>query len=154
METRKSDICVALLREAAQRAELIERMRSFYEETDRLIAEYSATCWNRGQCCAFSQYGHRLYVTALETAYYLSAGEPLPQITEDACPHASGGKCHVRDRRPLGCRIYYCDPKAHDWQGPLTEERLGRLRTLHMQLDVPYFYADWIVVLKALSGHT
>jgi len=152
METRTRDICVTTLWDAAQRSELVELMRSFYEETDRLIAERSAACRNRGRCCAFGRYGHRLYVTALETAYYLSAGDPVPPVTEDACPHAWGGKCHARDRRPLGCRIFYCDPAAGHWQGPMTEECLARLHVLHEQLDIPYFYADWIVFLSALNA--
>ena len=70
--------------------------------------------------------------------------------TDDICPHAHEGRCHVRDRRPLGCRIFYCDPKAQAWQGPLTEDLLARLRKLHVELDVPYFYADWMLVMRAL----
>lgn len=145
------DIDVQTLIEASKRSEIIERMRSFYAETDRLIAEHSPTCWNRGQCCSFGTFGHRLYVTALEVAYYLSAVELLTPITDDACPHAFDGKCHMRDHRPLGCRVYFCDPDAQSWQGPLTEDRLAELRKLHEQFDIPYLYADWMVVLKALS---
>src|SRR5690606_15972402 len=116
--------------------------------------------------CRFGRFGHRLYVTALEVVYYLAiAGEAataerseatgsglIPLITEDVCPHAPGGKCQARSRRPLGCRIFYCDPAAQHWQGPLTEDLLGELRRLHDELQVPYFYAEWLTVLKALSS--
>lgn len=127
-------------------------MRVFYAEAERRIASQAATCWNRGLCCRFGQFGHRLYVTALEVCYYLATGDRPPPVLEDACPHAFAGKCHARDRRPLGCRVYYCDAKAQDWQGPLTEECLARLRDLHRELEVPYFYADWLDVLRALDA--
>jgi len=152
VETYPGDICVTTLREAAKHPDLVERMRLFYAETNRRIGEHSPTCWNRGNCCFFGQFGHRLYVTALETAYYLSADEPVPEIAADACPYAFEGKCHMRDHRPLGCRIYFCDPDAQDWQGPMSEDRLALLRTLHEQFEIPYFYADWMCVLRTLQG--
>lgn len=168
---------------AAQRPEVVDAMRKFYQQADQSIAEKNATCWNKGDCCRFGQYGHRLYVTALEVAYYVAMGHehdapfsprhaggdteiilklskpssalPILQnefVTADACPHAHDNRCHARERRPLGCRIFYCDPSAQDWQGPMTEERLAQLRSLHETLEVPYFYADWMTVLKALSA--
>lgn len=134
----------------ARRANVITAMSSFYAEADRRIAERPATCWNRGECCRFGAFGHRLYVTALEVAYYLAGGYP-PPVTADACPHARDGVCQVRDRRPLGCRIFFCDRDARDWQGPLSEELLARLRSMHTELEVPYFYAEWLTALKAIT---
>jgi hypothetical protein len=141
---------IGLLREAARRPEVVAVMHDFYAESDRLIAAKGATCWNRGACCHFGMFGHRLYVTALEVCYYLATAEPPPPVNDDTCPHAREGRCHARERRPLGCRVFYCDPAAQGWQGPVSEERLGRLRAMHDELNVPYFYADWIAVLRAL----
>ncbi|MEP0844685.1 MAG: hypothetical protein HRF43_18450, partial [Phycisphaerae bacterium] len=150
----------------------------------------SPVCWNSGACCNFGAYGHRLYVTTLEVAYYLAGGpaagllgrdadagppdapgepageaEPsgavtasprslpllVPPVTADACPHAVGRRCQVRDRRPLGCRVFYCDPHARDWQGPFTEQCLQELKRLHWELAVPYCYVDWMTVLRTLA---
>lgn len=140
-------------------------MRELYADLDRRVAEHAPTCWNKGECCRFGRYGHRLYVTSLEVAYYLAMGpgrEPSDSglgspaaaalLAEATCPHAFGGSCHARDRRPVGCRVFYCDPASQDWQGPVTEEFLGRLRAMHEGLSVPYVYADWLVVLAALRG--
>jgi hypothetical protein len=135
---------------AAGRPEVVAAMRRFYEDADRDIATQPATCWNRGDCCRFGQFGHRLFVTSLEVCYYIATGEMPPPITDDTCPHAFDGKCHARDRRPLGCRIFYCDPNAQSWQGPFTEDRLAVLRDLHQKLDVPYVYADWMAFLRTL----
>jgi hypothetical protein len=144
-------IPVAELLTASRRPEVVAAMRDFYADVDREIAAQPATCWNRGDCCRFGTFGHRLYVTALEVCFYLAQGDPPPPVTDDVCPHAHDGRCHVRDRRPLGCRVFYCDPAARDWQGPLTEARLTRLRAMHDELGVPYFYADWLAVLRALG---
>ena len=81
-------------------------------------------------------------------------GDPPELITADACPHARDGRCHARDRRPIGCRIFYCDPDAQEWQGPLTEAVLAQLRDLHERFEVPYFYADWMAALKAIRSST
>lgn len=138
------------LRQASQNLSLVATMREFYEQTDAAISREQATCWNKGECCRFGQFGHRLYVTAIEAAYYLAGHPTPPPITEDTCPHAHGGQCHAREHRPLGCRIFYCDPNAQNWQGPLTEERLGRLREMHESFGLDYFYADWMEVLNAI----
>ncbi len=151
MSAQASPLPIAVWREAAQRADVAEAMRRFYEEVDRRVAAHGATCWNRGECCRFGQYGHRLYVTSLEVAYYLTGGPAANPAGTDACPHARDGCCHVRDLRPMGCRVFYCDPAAQEWQGPLTEELLAELRRLHEQLDVPYVYVDWIAALRAMQ---
>jgi hypothetical protein len=167
------DIPIQSLRDAAHRPDVLEAMHTFYAEADHRIAAHNPTCWNRGACCHFGEYGHRLYVTALEVAYYLALQPSLapsratgsgqsptlvptlpvltPPITADACPHAHDGQCHARDCRPLGCRIFYCDPNAQHWQGPLTEQCLEELKRLHWELGVPYFYADWMTVLRSLQ---
>jgi hypothetical protein len=157
MLLKPEDIPVTALREAAGRPEVVAAVRQLYDEADRRIAAQSPVCWNKGECCRFGQFGHRLYVTALEVVYYLATAEQCAspegeaRVTEDACPHARDGKCHARPRRPLGCRVFYCDPAAQHWQGPLTEEMLARLQRLHEELQVPYFYADWMTVLRALA---
>lgn len=156
------DIPIADLYRAAKRPEVVAAVGELYAEMDRRIAEHAPVCWNKGECCRFGQYGHRLYVTALEAAYYLAyradgdaAGLAVADwslLEQQTCPHAVAGRCHARSQRPLGCRVFYCDPAAQGWQGPMTEEYLGRLRKLHEDLEVPYFYADWLTVLAALRS--
>jgi hypothetical protein len=165
-------ISLGALKEAAARPEVLAAMQQLYVELDSRTALLPGVCWNRAECCRFGAYGHRLYVTALEVVYYLAMHRPelqpeatppdstswapealhrrplsvLSQQDVDVCPHASEGRCHARAGRPAGCRIFYCDPLARDWQGTLSEELLGRLRALHDELDVPYFYVDWMLI--------
>jgi hypothetical protein len=137
---------------ASKREDVVAAMREFYTAADMLVASKGATCWNSGECCRFGKYGHRLYITTLELCYYVAAGRGAPPITEDSCPHAYAGRCHARDQRPAGCRIYFCDPTAEAWQGPITELLLGRLKQMHEELAVPYVYADWMQALHALEA--
>ena len=206
------DIPVEAIVRAASRPDVLEAMRRFYTELDAAIASQPATCWNRSLCCRFGQYGHRLFVTTLEAAYYLAswqerdgqengerevaspfavltvtdarqvteaprvtkagrateAGElidgriggsadggerlTVPEVLGETCPHAFGGLCHVRAFRPMGCRIFFCDPAAQHWQGPMTETQLARLRRMHEELRVDYVYADWLDILRALRA--
>ncbi len=162
-------IAVDAIRSAALRSDVITAVELLYRDLDAGIAAHAPTCWNKGECCRFGEYGHRLYVTTLEAAYYLAVqpseqppaaaesaaslpvlGSP-PPTSSDVCPHAQGGRCHARAARPMGCRIFYCDPATQHWQGPMTEAYLARLRELHQALGVPYFYADWMKVLEALE---
>lgn len=137
---------------AARRPEVVDAVRHLYARAQQFIDAQQPTCWNRGECCRFGAFGHRLFVTTMELAYYLAAGEVPAVPAVDACPHAHDGRCHARDRRPLGCRIFYCDPEAQRWQPPLTERLLAELRTLHNELGVEYVYVDWMVALAALAG--
>lgn len=141
---------MSVLLEHARRPGVVRAMRAFYTEADREIAAHNPTCWNRGECCRFGAFGHRLYVTTLEIVYYLASGEPAP-VTADACPHAVDGRCNARDRRPLGCRIFYCDPKSRHWQGPLSERLLTRLKAMHEELNVPYEYVDWMAAIRCVD---
>jgi hypothetical protein len=143
----------AFLFREAKRSDIAEQMKSFYERVDSRIASNRPTCWNHGDCCRFEQFGHRLYVTALEVIYYLAMGDSPASVPEGTCPHAHDGQCHVRDRRPLGCRVFHCDTNAQHWQGPLTESQLGELRDMHVKLNVPYFYAEWLHILRALQAY-
>lgn len=146
-----SDLPLQRILEASRDARMIDAVRALYEDLDARIAAEHPTCWNRGDCCQFDAYDHRLYVTPLEVAYYLAMGPPASVGEPGCCPHAKAGECTARDRRFVGCRIFFCDPSAQDWQGPMTETFLKRLKALHERFDVPYCYVDWMHVNDTLQ---
>ena len=141
----------ATLAETAARQDVTAAMEAFYRQLDQEIAEHNPVCRNRGLCCDFERWGHRLYATTLEIAYFLGNITTFPAINADRCPFAIDGQCTARPRRPMGCRIFYCDPAAAHWQGPLTEKYLARLHELHDRLNVPYLYVDWMAVLRRMA---
>lgn len=111
-------------------------------------------CIASGACCRFEAYGHRLYVTGLETAWTLrelGTTPSLESVTAAAmrgdCPFLQGSLCGAHTARPLGCRTYYCDPLAQVWQQDLSERLLARIRALHDSCGVPYRYGDWRTML-------
>lgn len=153
-------------REAAALPAVDTALRELYAELDAAVTAKGPTCWISGKCCKFDEFGHRLYVTGLEIAWFLSqvkAGGPtsaaeerddaikLPQFAEHpgACPYQINGLCSTHVIRPLGCRIFFCQQGTEGWQQDLYEEFLQRLRELHEQRDLPYRYMDWISGLGA-----
>ena len=161
-----SDAQADAIRRAASRADVSAAMGRLYQDLDAEISARQPVCRNRGACCRFDEYGHSLFVTALEAAYFLashpaaadtgSPGYPAPlhqppsSALPGGCPFQVNGLCTTRAGRPVGCRIFFCDPGSQHWQGPMSEVFLERLRRLHEELGVPYTYAEWRAVLQAL----
>ncbi len=42
-------------------------------------------------------------------------------VTADFCPFQQGNLCTAREPRPLGCRVYYCDPNYQDTGSRISE---------------------------------
>lgn len=130
---------------------LDDRMRDLYARADDDIAAHRPICINRGACCKFGQFGHRLYVTEVELEYF-ATHEPAPSREvlkrDDACPYQVDGMCMARDHRPLGCRVFFCDPAARDWQGPLYERYLAELKQAGSDLGIDYRYGEWLAGLR------
>jgi Fe-S-cluster containining protein len=61
-------------RHAAERADIDAALRDLYARLDNAVAARGPTCWQSGKCCHFEAYGHRLYVTGLEIAWFLRQG--------------------------------------------------------------------------------
>ena len=131
---------------------LAEAVRDLYAQLNDQIAAHHPVCTNRGACCRFGEFGHRLFVTPVELAYFLATTDvPVRQPgTGDACPYQRDGWCTARVGRPSGCRIFFCDPNTRSWQPPLTEGTLARLKELHERFDLPYAYLDWMQALRQL----
>ncbi|MEM6459117.1 MAG: hypothetical protein AAF710_06970 [Planctomycetota bacterium] len=138
-------------------------LRGLYEELDAAVAARGPTCWVSGKCCKFDDYGHRLYVTGLEVAWFLRQVESrttldesspltggsvlrLPQFAQHlgACPYQVDGRCSTHAVRPLGCRVFFCQRGTEAWQQELYEDFLARLCKLHEEHEIEYRYLDWI----------
>lgn len=140
---------------AARRPEVDARIRGLYVQLDKQVEAKGPVCWASGRCCNFDAFGHRLYVTCLETAWVLShlpADAPAPPRAADpvtsACPFQRGGLCGIHTVRPLGCRIFFCHRATEDWQHETYEAFQGELRLLHDRLAIPYVYMEWRASLR------
>ena len=149
-------------------------LRGLYAELDAAVAARGPTCWTSGKCCDFGSYGHRLYVTALEIAWFLGQADVnattqaggtstvgtltlrLPQLSskdgDDVCPYQVDKLCTTHTIRPLGCRVFFCQRGTEDWQQDLYESFLDRLRVLHDDHGIAYRYLDWMAGLREASS--
>ncbi|HSV16100.1 MAG TPA: hypothetical protein VLI90_17700 [Tepidisphaeraceae bacterium] len=141
---------------AARRPEIRPLVRDLYARLRSRIDERRPICVASGRCCRFDEYGHRLYVTTIELAAFVSelqATTPPPIITPQpgGCLFQIGKLCGVHAIRPFGCRVFFCDPTAEAWQTEQYEQFHAELKRLHDELAVPYFYVEWRQALTALS---
>ena len=111
-------------------------------------------CSSSGRCCRFEEYGHRLFVTTMEMAAFLSQSNRSldpPGWNGIGCPFQLNGLCDVHPIRPFGCRIFFCDETSTAWQAEQYERLHRELKRLHDDLNVPYFYVEWRDALAALA---
>ncbi len=150
---------VAAWRAAIARPEIVAELESLHAAVAEAVASQRPMCLASGQCCHFERHGHRLYVTGLEAAWCVAslAARGGPAATSEAvevarsrgdCPFLLDGRlCGAHRERPLGCRIYFCDRSATEWQRELYEAIHRRLVALHERHAVPYRYGEWRAML-------
>ncbi len=160
-----SDVSLATaIAEAVGRDEVRHRVAQIYHRLQQEIDARRPVCEASGRCCRFEEYGHRLYVTTIELAAFaaglrqggsLEETQPargLPILGENSgCVYQVDGLCSVHAIRPFGCRIFFCDPSAEQWQQSQYERFHGMLKCAHEELGVPYFYVEWRAGLAAMT---
>ncbi|MBX3356057.1 MAG: hypothetical protein KF724_10230 [Phycisphaeraceae bacterium] len=111
----------AELRERWQRAaadpDVDAEIVAIYAEAEREIEERRPICLASGHCCHFDRYGHDLFVTALEVAWfmrYTGGSHPAMRVaaTEREDPRSSAGSGAMATRVEVNL--------------PLLEEETGR----------------------------
>lgn len=123
-----------------------------YDDLARDLKQLAPVCDLSGRCCRFKEYGHRLYLTRTEAELLLEDGLPAAAtIDEDGCPFQQGLLCTAREKRPFGCRVFYCDPRYAGQAEKLSEKYLAQLRLLHDQTDTPWEYGELFPYLQAVA---
>jgi Fe-S-cluster containining protein len=141
---------------AAGQSNVRMEVRRLYEELQVRIDQRRPVCVMSGRCCRFDEYGHRLYVTTIELGAFMAELADLPQAGPNGtdpglCPLQSGKICRVHSIRPMGCRIFFCDPSSIQWQQDVYEEFHSRLKELHRELSIPYAYVEWRFACRTLG---
>jgi len=151
-------------------ADVARALRRVYAIVAGEVHLRAPVCNQSGRCCHFDAWDHRLYATGLETAFTLlnvpspsghgaeatppsASASPAPDsLTPTAlaaararggCPFQFGTLCTVHTVRPLGCRLYYCDPAWQPWQESLAERTHAAIREIHDEHDIEYRYGEW-----------
>lgn len=120
------------------------QVKAIYASLDQEIERLAPVCKLSGRCCRFTEYGHTLFLSKPELEVLLSeAPPPVRSLDEGAtCPwQDSKGRCTAREARPLGCRVYFCDPRYESLAPELSERYLAELKRLAVLHAVPWNYA-------------
>jgi Fe-S-cluster containining protein len=145
----------------AGRAEARAGVEAVYADLAAEIERRRPVCVVSGRCCRFEEYGHRLFVTTLELGAFLSGFEGMAKPaalveaieawTGAGCPFQVGKLCGVHGVRPFGCRVFFCDETSTAWQREAYEAFHARLKRLHEELGVAYYYVEWRAAIRALG---
>jgi Fe-S-cluster containining protein len=129
-------------------AETQRKLEALYDALDAEIAAVGPRCEMSGRCCRFDEFGHTLFLSRLEAEYLLIEGLPAGQtVTPNRCPYQIDRRCTARQRRPIGCRVFFCDPSFAVKKPELSEAFIRRLKTLHVQTGSGWEYrslGDWL----------
>jgi hypothetical protein len=135
--------------------ELHRLVLELYREVDAEIAAAGPVCVASGRCCRFKEYGHTLFLSNLEADVLLAGAPPYnTPVTADFCPFQQGNLCTAREPRPLGCRVYYCDPAYQETGNALSEKYLARLKALADEAGVNWQYAPLHSFLNKAPART
>ena len=157
---------ISAVHAAAGRPEVLAAVQAVYADLQRQIDLRRPVCQLSGRCCHFEEWGHRLYVTTMELAAFMAGYGAQPRKADEGvgptcppdrwdgrgCPFQAANLCRVHPIRPFGCRIYFCDATAQEWQQDQYQHFHARLRGLHDELVIPYFYVEWREALAALGS--
>lgn len=122
--------------------ELRRKVLELYQEVDREVAAAGPVCVASGRCCRFKEYGHVLYLSRLEADVLLAAAPPYEKpVSDEFCPFQKDNLCTAREPRPLGCRVFYCDPNYQETCNRITETYLARLKKLADDTGADWEYA-------------
>lgn len=129
--------------------DLKRQVLEIYAEADRAVAEAGPVCIASGRCCRFKEYGHVLFLSNLEAEVLLEAAPAYEQpVSPDFCPFQKDKLCTAREPRPLGCRIYFCDPTYQEAAGRITERAVHELKEVAAANGVAWRYAPLHVFLN------
>jgi Fe-S-cluster containining protein len=131
-----------------------QRVLELYREADAAVAAAGPVCVASGRCCRFKEYGHTLFLSNLEADVLLADAPAYDRpVTADFCPFQRGNLCTAREPRPLGCRVYFCDPQYQETGQQISEEFIRRLKRLADELGVEWRYAPLHHFLNEAPEH-
>jgi Fe-S-cluster containining protein len=128
---------------------LTTQLESLYQELDREIRSLGVGCWIRGDCCDFERCEHQLYASTVELAYVKETHPETFPPDSRLCPFWKEGKCTEHDRRPLGCRTYFCDTRYSEALQELYEKYLRQISALAEEHRFPWRYQPFVAALRS-----
>ena len=136
--------------------QLLERVAEIYEWLQKQVCsagEMAGTCKSCGDCCDFEGFDHRLFITPPELMYLTAklGAENIKPMPGGRCSYNVDNKCTIYEYRFSSCRIFCCNADT-DFQSRLSEDVLKKLKSICVEFQIPYSYADLATVLNSLVG--
>lgn len=129
----------------------LDALAGIYRELDAELAESNPRCELSGRCCDFPKAGHELFATDLEVEFARRHAGEVPAAPEKLCPFWRVGRCELRDGRPLGCRVYFCDPEFAAAMPEIAERFHRRIVALHSEFAIPYRYRRFVSSVREVG---
>jgi hypothetical protein len=83
-----------------------------------------------------------LFLSSFEAEVLLASAPPIHgPVSPDFCPFQVDHLCSAREPRPLGCRIYFCDPNYAGVGERIMESAIAQLKQFASEHDLPWRYA-------------
>ncbi|MCY2964172.1 MAG: hypothetical protein NT069_11160 [Planctomycetota bacterium] len=128
---------------------VVQQLPELYAQLGAEIEAAAPVCELSGRCCRFREYGHTLFISRPEAELLLQEPFPADATVDDAgCPYQVGTICTARERRPLGCRVYFCDPGYAGVGEQLSERYIKRLKELHDETGAAWEYRPLVRFLR------
>ncbi len=129
-------------------AEAAAALEDIYRRVDKEVSGSGVECWQRGDCCNFEKVDHTLFASSLEVGY-VKEKHPAPfPAGSILCPFWEEGLCVERERRPLGCRTYFCDGNYSRQLQAIYEKHHAEIRKLAERFELPYSYGPFVAALR------
>jgi Fe-S-cluster containining protein len=122
--------------------EVRSKVLAVYAAADAAVAAAGPRCDASGRCCRFTEYGHTLFISQFEAELLLEAAQPFARpASRDGCPFQVERLCTAREQRPLGCRVYFCDPAYEPRMVEITEDAIAKLKAVADAHGAGWHYA-------------
>jgi Fe-S-cluster containining protein len=129
--------------------EIREQLMALYAEVDAAVANAGPKCDASGRCCRFVEWDHVLYISSPEAEFLLDGAPPFQQpVGIETCPFQKERLCTAREHRPLGCRVYFCDPAYQTTGNDIMEAAVQKLKQFCDCANIPWRYAPLHVFLN------
>ncbi len=128
--------------------QLEQELRAIYTEVDLEIEKLGVECWLKKACCDFERVDHRLYASSVEIAFVRQKHPLAWPHGSVLCPFWQDGLCTERERRPLGCRTYFCDASYREALEALYEKYYARIRTAAQRVGYEWSYQAFVAALR------
>src|SRR4051812_20464697 len=109
LDTDKAQEFRDAVQAASSRADVQVAVDAIYEALQDAIDLRRPICSASGRCCRFDEFGHRLFVTTMEMARFVSQVAETIGTDGGGCRFQVKGLCSVHTIRPFGCRVFFCD---------------------------------------------